>query len=77
MTATYSLILFWFSSPPQYHFSDGREIMTLDWQVVFIAILAVLLRVCVLLAKPNSEEFEGSGGSAETFPTGAQSLTER
>jgi preprotein translocase subunit SecG len=41
--------------------------MTLDWQVVVIAILAVLLRVCVLLAKPNSEEFEGSGGSPKLF----------
>jgi hypothetical protein len=51
--------------------------MTLDWQVIVMAFLAVLLRVCVLLAKANSEGFEGGGGSAETFPTGAQSLPER
>jgi hypothetical protein len=51
--------------------------MTLDWQVVVIAILAVLLRVCVLLATPNGEEYESSGGSAESFPTCARSLPER
>jgi hypothetical protein len=51
--------------------------MTLDWQVVVIAILAVLLRVCVLLATPNGEDNEGSGGSAETFPTGVRSRRER
>jgi hypothetical protein len=51
--------------------------MTLDWQVIVIAILAVLLRVCILLATPNGEEYECSGGSNETFPTGARSLPER
>ena len=52
----------------------------LDWQVVVVAILAVLLRVYVLLAKPNGEEFEGSpslGVPGETFPTIAPSLPER